>query len=55
MSVWKETSCYVWISVIHGSKGVQTKEHGKKLCVASNRNGVHGMISMNKPLDFLLK
>jgi hypothetical protein len=31
------------------------KEHGKKLCVASNCSGVRGMISMNKPLDSLLK
>jgi hypothetical protein len=34
---------------------VQTKEHGRKLCVASNCSGVHEMISMNKPLDSLLK
>ncbi len=27
---------------------VQTKEHGRKLCVASNCSGVHEMISMNK-------
>jgi hypothetical protein len=53
--VRKKTSCYVWRSVIHGSKGVQTKEHGMKLCVISSHNGVHGMISMNKPLDSLLK
>ncbi len=34
---------------------MQTKEHGKKLCVANSRSEVHKMISMNKPLDFLLK
>jgi hypothetical protein len=34
---------------------VETKEHGKKLCVASGHSGVHGMISMNKLLDSLLK
>jgi hypothetical protein len=34
---------------------VQTKEHGKNLCVASNCNGVHEMMSMNKLLDSLLK
>jgi hypothetical protein len=37
------------------SNGVQTKEHGRKLCVANSHRGVHGMISTNKPLDFLLK
>jgi hypothetical protein len=37
------------------ANGVQTKEHGKKLCVENNCNGVHGIISMNKPLNFLLK
>jgi hypothetical protein len=31
------------------------KEHGRKLCVANNYSGVHGRISMNKPLDFYLK
>ncbi len=35
--------------------GVQTKECARKLCVASNHNGIHGMIPMNKPLEFLLK
>jgi hypothetical protein len=35
--------------------GLQTKEHGRKLCVASSCSGVHGMISMNKPIDCLLK
>ncbi len=49
----RRTSCYVWKSVVHGSKCVQTKEHGRKLCVGCN--GVHGMISMNKLLDYLLK
>jgi hypothetical protein len=34
---------------------VQTKKHGRNLCVTNNCNGVHKMISMNKPLDFLLK
>jgi len=34
---------------------VQTKEHGRKLCVTSSRSGVHGMISMNKPLNFFIK
>jgi hypothetical protein len=31
------------------------KEHGRKLCVASSYSGVHGRISMNKPLDSYLK
>jgi hypothetical protein len=31
------------------------KEHGSKLCVASNCSGVHGRISMNKPLDSYFK
>jgi hypothetical protein len=31
------------------------KEHGRKLCVTSSCNGVHGRISMNKLLDFYLK
>ncbi len=51
----RRTSCYVWRNVVHGNKCVQTKEHGRKLCVASSCSGVHGMISMNKPLDYLLK
>jgi hypothetical protein len=34
---------------------VQTKKHGRKLCVTSSYSGVHKIISMNKPLDFLLK
>jgi hypothetical protein len=31
------------------------KKHGKKLCVTNNCNGIHGRISMNKPLDYYLK
>jgi hypothetical protein len=31
------------------------KKHGKKLCVASSCNGIHGKISMNKFLDSYLK
>jgi len=34
---------------------VQIKEHGNKLCVASNYIGIHEIISMNKHLDSLLK
>jgi hypothetical protein len=34
---------------------MQTKKHGRKLCVISSCGGVHRMISMNKPLIFLLK
>jgi hypothetical protein len=31
------------------------KEHGRKLCVASSCSGIHGRISMNKPLDSYFK
>ncbi len=31
------------------------KMHGRKLCVTNSCNGVHEMISMNEPLDSLLK
>jgi hypothetical protein len=31
------------------------KEHRRKLYVASSCSGVHGRISMTKPLDFYLK
>jgi hypothetical protein len=31
------------------------KEHGRKLCVTSSCSGVHGRISMNKPLDSCFK
>jgi hypothetical protein len=34
--------------------GVQIKKYERKLCVTSSYNGIHGMISMNKLLDFLL-
>jgi hypothetical protein len=37
------------------ANGVQTKEHGGKLCAVSSHSGIHGIISMNKLLDFLLK
>jgi hypothetical protein len=37
------------------ANGVQTKKQGRKLCVISNRNEIHGIISMNKPLNFLIK
>ncbi len=30
------------------------KEHGRKLCVGSSCSGVHGRISMDKPLDSCL-
>jgi len=47
--------CYVWKNVVHGNKWCVNEEHGKKLCVVNSRNGVHGIISMNKPLDFFTK
>jgi hypothetical protein len=31
------------------------KEHGRKLCVTNSSNGVHGRMSMTKPLDSYLK
>jgi hypothetical protein len=31
------------------------KEHGRKLYVTSSCSGVHGRISMNKPLDSYFK
>jgi hypothetical protein len=34
---------------------MQTKEHGRKLCVTSRCSGVHELISMNKLMDYLLK
>jgi hypothetical protein len=34
---------------------VQTKEHGRKLCVTNSCSGIHGMISMNKPLGVFIK
>ncbi len=49
----KEINSYVWKGVVHG-KDVCKQEHGK-LCVASTCSGVHGRISMTKPLDFYLK
>ncbi len=50
----KEINFYVWKGVVHG-KYVCKQEHGKKLCVANTCSGVHGRISMTKPLDFYLK
>ncbi len=34
---------------------VQTKEHGRKLRVINSHSEVHGIIFMNKPLDFFIK
>jgi hypothetical protein len=34
---------------------MQTKEHGRKLCVTNSCSGVYDMISMKKLLDSLLK
>ncbi len=36
--------------LIMESNGVQTKEHGRKLCVPSSRNGVHGMNFFTKTI-----
>jgi hypothetical protein len=44
----------VWKGVVHG-KDVCKQEHGKKLFVVSTCSGVHGRISMTKPLYFYLK
>jgi hypothetical protein len=51
----RRTNSYVWRSVVNGSKCVQTKKDGRKLCVTNSCSGVHELISMNKPLDSLLK
>ncbi len=34
---------------------MQIEEHGRTLWVVSSFGEIHEMISMNKPLDFLLK
>jgi hypothetical protein len=41
--------------ILFMKKMCANKKHGRKLCVASSCSGVHGRISMNKPLDFYLK
>ncbi len=51
----KENECVRGKLIVHGRKCVQTKNHGRKLCVTNNCSGVHEMTSMNKPLDSLLK
>ncbi len=50
----KKINSYVWKGVVHG-KNVCKQEHGKKLFVVSTCSGVHGRISMTKPLYFYLK
>ncbi len=40
---------------VHEKKKCANKEHGRKLCVASSCSGVHGRISMKKPLDYYFK
>jgi hypothetical protein len=50
----KYISSYVWKGVVH-EKNVCKQEHGGKLCVVNTWSGVHGRISMTKPLDFYLK
>jgi hypothetical protein len=52
--VRKKINSYVWKGVVYG-KDVCKQEHGKKLCVASTYSGVHGRISITKPLDFYFK
>jgi hypothetical protein len=42
------------MNVVHG-KNVCKIKYGRKLCVVSRCSGVHGRISMNKPLDSYLK
>jgi hypothetical protein len=44
----------VWKGVVHG-KDVCKQENANKLCVASTCSGIHGRISMTKPLEFYLK
>ncbi len=41
--------------VLFMEKMCANKEHRRKLCVVSSCSGVHGRISMNKPLDSYLK
>jgi hypothetical protein len=41
--------------VLFMEKLCANKKHGRKLCVASSCSGVHGRISMNKPLDSYFK
>ncbi len=41
--------------VLFVEKMCANKKHGRKLCVISSCSGIHGRISMNKPLDSYLK
>ncbi len=48
--VKKNVSSYVWKKKFM-EKMCANKKHGRKLCIANNYSGVHGRISMNKPMD----
>jgi hypothetical protein len=48
----KENECE---KMLFMEKMCANKEHGRKMCVASSCNGVHGKISMTKPLYSYLK
>jgi hypothetical protein len=38
--------------ILFMEKMCANKKHGRKLCIENSYSGVHGRISMNKPLDF---
>ncbi len=47
-------SSYVWKGVVH-ERDVWKQRAWKEMCVASSYSGIHGRISMNKPLDSCFK
>ncbi len=50
----RRVSSYVWEGVVH-ERDVWKQRAWKEMCVASSCSGVHGKISMNKPLDSCFK
>ncbi len=50
----RRVSSYVWKGVVH-ERDVWKQRAWKEVCVASSCSGVHGRISMNKPLDSCFK
>jgi hypothetical protein len=50
----RRVSSYVWEGVVH-ERDVWKQRAWKEVCVASSCSGVHGRISMNKPLDSFFK
>jgi hypothetical protein len=51
----KEEIVLMCEKVLFMGKMCANKEHGRKLCVTNSCSGIHGRISMNKPLDFYFK